>query len=390
MEKHCLILATTSDFLWKFELGNVKILQQMGYTVHYAANMNEPHYLPGQEKLLSMGVHPHHIDIARSPFMLQYNQAAFHQIIRLIRAHGIRLLHCHTPVGGLLGRLAGSICRGVTVIYTAHGFHFYKGAPRFNRLAYYPVERLLARLTDFLIVINQEDYETARRFPLRKSGRVCKIPGVGLDLKKFHPMPEQQRSLLRGRLGVAAEDCFLISAGELNQNKNHRIVLEALAKIKRARHTLAGIRYAICGDGFFRDRLQQWICDLELSQAVTLYGYRTDLPELLGCADAAVFPSIREGLGMAGLEALATGIPVIASDNRGTREYMRHGQNGFVYNPFDADGFAAGIEAVEALNAAEKKALAGRCRASAEPFDQKNTMQLMREIYADASRRAWR
>ena len=132
MDKPVLILATTSDFLWKFETENVKLLQQMGCTVHYAANMNEPHYLPGGESIA--GVKAHHIDIARSPFMLQYNQAALGQLVRLIRSQGIRLLHCHTPVGGLLGRLAGRLCKGLTVIYTAHGFHFYRGAPWVNRV----------------------------------------------------------------------------------------------------------------------------------------------------------------------------------------------------------------------------------------------------------------
>lgn len=387
MEKHALILATTSDFLWKFEWENANLLQQMGYTVHYAANMNEPHYLPGREKLQALGVQAHHIDIARSPFMVHYNQLALHQLIRLLRTYPIRLLHCHTPVGGLLGRLAGSVCRGTTVIYTAHGFHFYKGAPHLNRLAYYPVERALARLTDFLIVINREDYESAQHFSLKKGGHIYQIPGVGLDLSVFRPLPKQRRLILREQLGVSGRECFLLSVGELNENKNHRIVLEALAKIKHARGSLQGIRYAVCGDGFFRERLQQWIRALGLSQAVTLYGYRTDIPELLGCADAAVFPSIREGLGMAGLEALATGIPVIAADNRGTREYMRHGQNGFVYNPFDADGFAAGIEATAAMSAAEKEAMAARCRASALPFDRKYTIQLMQQIYAEADRR---
>ena len=112
MEKHFLILATTSDFLWKFEMENVKILQQMGYVVHYAANMNEPHYLPGPEKIQALGVQAHHIDIARSPFMVQYNYAALHQLAAIIKSYQIRILHCHTPVGGLLGRLAGRLCKG--------------------------------------------------------------------------------------------------------------------------------------------------------------------------------------------------------------------------------------------------------------------------------------
>lgn len=385
MDKPVLILATTSDFLWKFETENVKLLQQMGCTVHYAANMNEPHYLPGGESIA--GVKAHHIDIARSPFMLQYNQAALGQLVRLIRSQGIRLLHCHTPVGGLLGRLAGRLCKGLTVIYTAHGFHFYRGAPWVNRVVYYGVEKALARYTDFLIVINGEDYEAAQTFRLKRGGRVCKIPGVGLDLAKFHPLPPAQREALRAQLGIPAETCFLVSAGELNENKNQGIVLKALVKLRQNRGSLSGIRYGICGDGFFRQRLERQIQDMGLAQAVTLYGFRRDMPNMLGCADGAVFPSVREGLGMAGLEALAMGVPVIAADNRGTREYMRHGKNGFVYSPWDAGGFAAGIAAVSRLTPAERATMAACCRASAAPFDRRYAAAQMAEIYWEACRR---
>lgn len=387
MEKHFLILATTSDFLWKFEMENVKILQQMGYVVHYAANMNEPHYLPGPEKIQALGVQAHHIDIARSPFMVQYNYAALHQLAAIIKSYQIRILHCHTPVGGLLGRLAGRLCKGLVVIYTAHGFHFYRGAPLLNRVAYYSVEKALAKSTDFLIVINREDYEIAKKFRLKKNGRVEQIPGVGLDLEKFHPLPEERRRILRRQLGIGTEDCFFVSVGELNENKNHRVVLEALDKLRHLRGSLAGIRYGICGDGFFRDRLQRWIAELNLSGVVTLYGYRTDIPQMLGCADAAVFPSIREGLGMAGLEALAMGIPVIAADNRGTREYMRHGKNGFVCSPHNGEEFARSMERILHLREPEKRKIAADCRASAQPFRQADTICRMREIYRMADQR---
>ena len=151
MEKHILILAATHDFLWKFERENVKILQGMGYVVHYAANIKEPHYISHQEQFRQMGVRAHHIEIALSPFLVQDNQKALRQLLGLIRRYPIRAIHCHTPVGGLLGRLAGRFCRArkLVVVYTAHGFHFYKGAPLWNRSAYYWAEKQLARGWDW-------------------------------------------------------------------------------------------------------------------------------------------------------------------------------------------------------------------------------------------------
>lgn len=388
-KKRILILTTTRDFLGKFEQGNVKILQEKGFEVHYAANMEEPHYPADEERLRALGVQIHPIAIARSPFMVADNEKALRQIMQLIRRYDIQAIHCHTPVGGLLGRLAGELCReqGLVVMYTAHGFHFYKGAPAMNQLVYYQVEKQLARYTDILIVINEEDYRSARKFRLKRGGHLYKIPGEGLDTAVFRPLPQAERHQLRQRLGIAEGTFFLVSVGELNENKNHRIVLEALAKIRQRKKDGLPIRYGICGDGFFRERIEGWIREMGLADTVTLYGYCTNVPEILGCADASVFPSRREGLGMAGLESLAMGVPVIAADNRGTREYMEHGKNGYVCRWDDADGFARGIETLRALSPQARAAMAAHCRDTVRPFEKRYAGALMRRIYADMERR---
>lgn len=180
MEKHVLILATTNDFLLKFEQDNVALLQAMGYTVHYAANLREPAYLSDRERIRAREVVPHHIDIARSPYLLGDNRRALRQVLCLLRRWEMGAIHCHTPVGGLVGRLAGRLApTRPVVVYTAHGFHFYRGAPLYNQLAFYPVEWNLARYTDILVTINSEDYRAARRLPLRRGGKVFQLPGVG-------------------------------------------------------------------------------------------------------------------------------------------------------------------------------------------------------------------
>ena len=389
MEKHALILTTTKDFLGKFEQENVRILQRLGYTVHYVTNQNEPSYIPGVEAAERLGTPVHHIEIARSPFLLQDNEKALRQILGLLRKYPVRLLHCHTPVGGLLGRLAGRLSgeKNLLVIYTAHGFHFYRGAPLWNRVAYYQVEKWLARYTDALIVINQEDEQTARRFHLKPGGRVYRIPGVGLDREKFRPLAGEERKAARERLGLDDENFFLVSVGELNENKNQKIILDALELCRERDPGFHAIRYGLCGDGFFRDRIEGWIREKGLEDTVTLYGHCPHVPQILGCADAAAFPSIREGLGMAGLEALAMGIPVLAADNRGTREYMLHGKNGLVCPPGDAERFARGIETLRAMDKQERREMAARCRESTEPFDKRHARTAMQKIYEAADRR---
>lgn len=385
MQKRILILTTTSDFLYKFERNNVKILQGLGFTVHYAANMKEPHYLCSQRLFDQLGVYAHHIPIARSPYLFHDNKKALEELIDLIRNYHIQAVHCHTPVGGLLGRLVGELMgkSAPIILYTAHGFHFYKGAPLYNHLVYYPVERQLAKSTDILIVINREDYRNALKLPLKKGGRIYQIPGVGINSRLFHPISEQKRRQYRQQLGISSEEHFFVSVGELNENKNHRVILEALKKMQSQANCPLPIRYGICGDGFFRNRMETWIAEMGLERMVTLFGFCRNIPEILGAADAAVFPSKREGLGMAGLEALAMGIPLLASDNRGTREYMKDGKNGFVYAYDDVDGFIEGIEKICALTAQDRKKMEAFCVESAKPFDMEHANAAMQKIYTD-------
>lgn len=384
MEKHALILATTGDFLEKFEREDAKLLKELGYTVHYGANLCEPPWFSGEERLRRMGVVPHHLEIARSPFLVNMNFKALLEVLRLIDAWGITLIHCHTPVGGLVGRLAGRLSpRRPVVIYTAHGFHFYTGAPLRNWLAYFPAEWYLARYTDFLAVINREDLRLSRRLPLPGRGRARQIPGTGLNRKRFSPASPEERERARRRLGVG-ERFFLVSAGEINENKNHRTLLEALLILEKRPGGLEGLCCGICGGGFYRERMKGWIRSRGLSGMVKLYGHCEDMREFLAAADLFVFPSRREGLGMAALEALSMGIPVLAADNRGTREYIRPGKNGLLC-PWDSpEAFARGIISIRRLPEARKSQMRAACIRSARPFDISHSREAMRKLYREA------
>lgn len=387
MGKNVLILTTVSGFLDKFEKDNVKLLQKLGYEVHYAANLNEQHYLFDEKEIERLGVRLHHINIARSPYMLRYNMRAFLQVMKIIRENDISMIHCHTPVGGVIGRMAGvcSMRKHIRVIYTAHGFHFYKGAPLINNSIYYFIEKIMAHYTDVLVVINEEDFQNAQKLHLKKGGTVYKIPGTGLDLERFQPLAEEERRQKREKLGLKADDRFLVSVGELNDNKNHIMVLTALEKLKRA-NKLEHIRYGICGDGFYWEKIKNLIKKMDLEEHVKMYGYCREVEDILGCADISVFPSKREGMGMAGLEALAMGVPLLAADNRGTREYMRDGKNGYLFRADDVNGLIESIEKIQQLSEKELRAMKNFCRVSVEPFEKKKTDYIMENIYRSMDR----
>lgn len=383
--KKVLILTTVSGFLYKFELDNVEILQSKGYEVHYAANGEFPRYLFDENVKKKSGVIFHHICIEKNPAKVKENLKALQQIMMIIKNEQIQVLHCHTPMGGVLGRLAGRKCekKGISlkVIYTAHGFHFYQGAPGFPAVIYKMVEKYLAQYTDLLITINEEDYNNAKKFKLKKSGKVYQIPGVGLDMKYYIPATEAVRQRNRNKLGILENQVFLLSVGEINKNKNHRVIIEALRKLQQQGQDLSKLRYAICGDGVLRQELGELVRQYQLEQNVFFYDYQKDVRDYLWAADIFLFPSRREGLGMAALEALSTGLPVIAADNRGSREYIQQGKNGFLCEWNNSEKYIEYIQLIMKMPLKSRNQMKEFCRASAEPFEKANTNKIMKQVY---------
>lgn len=238
------------------------------------------------------------------------------------------IVHCHTPNASVITRL---VCRkfrkktNLKVFYTAHGFHFYKGAPMLNWMFFYPVEKFCSRFTDKLITINKEDFELAKtKFHAKE---VHYIPGVGVDLSRFENV-QVDRNEKRREIGVPEDAVLLFSVGELNENKNHQIIVKALAKLDNP-----NIHYAIAGVGDKKDYLLNLAKELGVSEQLHLLGYRKDVPELNHCADIFCFPSKREGLGLAAIEAMACGLPVITSNVHGINDYSMNGVTGFKFDP---------------------------------------------------------
>ncbi len=326
--KKVLIVAHVSDFLPKFELNNVRSLQEMGYEVHYASNFNNVNYEMDRSDMEDRGIVCHHVDFVRSPYCFRKHKEVCRQLKELMDKEGFALLHCHTPVGAALARhVAGRYRKsGLKIIYTAHGFHFYKGAPLKYWLIFYPIERMLAKKTDVLITINTEDFMRAKRFCRHMKTRVEHLPGVGRDIDYWSGkgletgVKEQIRKEIRKELRVSDSEQMLLSVGELIPRKNHEAVIRALKEEEKLQH--ADYKYFICGQGVLQEYLQQLIDKLGLADKVILLGYRKDIRKMLYGADLFVFPSKQEGLPIALLEALAAGVKVRASDIRGNRDLI--------------------------------------------------------------------
>lgn len=379
--KKVLIIATISGFLPQFEKNDVKILKSMGCEIHYASNFNNPVYSFDEKDLENQGIVLHKITVAKSPAKIGANLKAIRQLKKIIDENAIDMIHCHNPMGGVAGRIAARISkRKPYVIYTAHGFHFYKGAPLFNWMAYYPVERFLSRYTDQLITINREDYERAEKLPIGKmkgKGNPVQIHGVGVDKNRFCPRPETAVAK-RTELKVPEKVFHIVTAAELNHNKNQQVIIRAIAELKR--EGINDIYYSICGKGPDEQKLNDLIMKLHIEDRVKLIGYRTDMEEILQTADCFAFPSYREGFGVAAVEALLSGVPLIVSDNRGTREYAVSGENSIVCKKNKVEDFSQAIREMYS-NEEMRMKMKSNCRQSAEKFTVEETEKTMKEVY---------
>lgn len=376
--KRVLFVTTISGFLPQFEKNDVKLLRERGCIIHYASNFENPIYTFDETELVKNEVTLHQIDIEKSPAKIKTNIKAIKQLIKVIDENEIDIVHCHNPMGGVAARIAAKVSnRKPRVIYTAHGFHFYKGASIVNWMLFYTAERLLAHFTDIIVTINKEDYIRAKGFGLKKNGDVFLIHSVGVDKKKFAPKPEIKEKK-RAELDIPENAFHIVTAAELNENKNQKVVIEALAQLGND-----NIYYSICGKGPNEDNLRALIKSKGLEERVRLLGYRTDMDEILQTADVFAFPSIREGLGVAAVEALMCNIPVIAADNRGTREYVSDGSNGIVCQYDSPDEFA---EAIELLykDRTYRTRIADRCRESVKLFTVEEVEKTMKQVYSKA------
>ena len=320
---------------YSFAGSAIEAAKSLGLEFYTAANRSKAPLEERQADEEKYGIKLLHFDLSRSPFSLQ-NVKAYRQLCDIIRENKIDFIHCNTPVGGLLGRLAGKKCKVKKVIYQAHGFHFYKGAPLLNWLLYYPVEKWLARYTDVLITINQEDYELAKKTMNAK--QVTYIPGVGIDVDIYHNVDVDVKAK-KAELNLQDDDVVLISMGELIKRKNYEVAIKAIAKTGNKK-----IQYIICGRGPELESLQALAEELGVSKQVHFLGFRKDVRELLKVADVFLFTSLQEGLPRALMEAMASGLPCVVSKIRGNIDLIEDGKNGYLCLPTDVDAFTYAIQ----------------------------------------------
>ncbi|WP_028043144.1 glycosyltransferase [Candidatus Stoquefichus massiliensis] len=372
MNKKVLMIATVPSMIGQFNMNNINILIDLGYEVHVACDWSDTSIWTEDRKsdlkksLDSLNVKYFQINYSRSIFNLCKHIIAYMQTFKLLQKYKYSFVHCHTPIAGTIARL---VCKRkhIKCIYTAHGFHFFKGGPKSSWIIFYPIEKILSKYTDVLITINDEDYAIAtNKF---KAKKVVKVPGVGVDVNKFK-RNTKDRLKYRTSLGLSENDFLILSVGELSNRKNHSTIIKAIFLLNNKR-----VKYLIVGRGNELDNLKKLINDLSMQDQVFLLGFRTDVVQLCNCSDLFAFPSKREGLGLAAIEAMATGLPILTSNINGINDYSINGITGFKYSPEDIEGFSNGIKNLE-----ESKELMNSMKVNCVNISKNYSIDLVNEI----------
>ncbi len=370
MSKKVLLTATVQSHICQFHKPLMKLLKENGYEVHVAArdNLAEKNGLAMEyaDKVFN-------VPFDRSPFSTR-NIKAYKELSKVLCQNEYEIIHTNTPMGGMITRLAANKYRkknGTKVFYTAHGFHFYKGAPKKNWLIYYPIEKFSSRLTDKLITITKEDYSLAcKKFHCQ----VEYIHGVGANSSKYYALSVKEKKSLREELGISENAKVIVNVGELLPNKNQKTAILAMKKVVS---TYPNTKLFIAGNGPELDNLTNLVKENGLENNIEFLGYTLKLNKYYNIADCLVTCSFREGLPLNVIEAMLCGDAVVASNNRGHRELVENGVNGFIVEPKDIDAFADKIiKVLDDTSVYTKSALR-----KAKLFTDKSVVEELRKIY---------
>lgn len=365
--KKVLFVSNVLSHIYAFHLPYINWFKQNGFEVHVMAN-SDGREAKGFDKYFD-------VKIERSPFSLK-NITAYKEAKKIIDSEQYDIVHCHTPMGSVIGRLASRKIRkqGAKVLYTAHGFHFYKGAPKINWLLYYTMEKWLAPHTDCIITINDEDYHKAKEKFESSKTRVEKVSGIGVDIHRFSPA--ENKDTLKEEKGYAGK--FLLTyAAEFIPRKNHRFFVEAAKELIKK---CPNVKFLFAGKGVLAEETKKYAEQLGVSEHIDFLGFRTDMPDILKMSDVLVSSSTQEGLAINIVEGFAAGLPVVASNVRGNSDAIVDGKNGYSYTLNHTQEFCEKIEILQ-KSPELRLQMSAEAVVTAERFSIENALRQMTKIY---------
>tara|TARA_B100000780_G_scaffold275979_1_gene243683 strand:- start:583 stop:1695 length:1113 start_codon:yes stop_codon:yes gene_type:complete len=363
-----LFTASIAKHILRFHLPYLKWFKDQGYEVHVACS--------GAENIPFCDI-KWQISFVRSPFSFgHYN--SFSKIKHIIEEQEYDLIHTHTPMTSLVTRYAAKSARkkGTKVLYTAHGFHFYKGAPILNWLFFYPIEKYFSKYADAIITINSEDYEILHRNKFKNKDSYM-IPGIGVSNDKFHEVSNSSKAQLRSKLKLNIDDFLIIYAAEFISRKNHQFILSSINEYSIP----ANMKVLFAGRGELEHKLKKKVIELGLEKQIIFLGFIDNINEYYQASDIGISTSKQEGLGLNLIEELMCGLPVVATIDRGHSEIIENGVNGYFYPQNNGKAFYDKVMELY-LNKEVYNNMKANATKSVEMFSLTHSIEVMSSIYS--------
>ena len=304
------------------------------------------------------------------------------KIREIVLREKYNIIHVHTPVAAFVTRYALKDLRDrlkCKVIYTAHGFHFFKGGNSLKNTAFINLEKSAGKWTDYLVTINHEDKSAALEYGLVAPNHTHYMPGIGVDLKYYNrdTVSDSAVADVRQKLGIGKDTPLLLSVAEFTARKHHVDAIEAFAKLARR-----DVHLALAGTGPLMAKMKQLATELGVIDRIHFLGNRSDVPVLMKAACANILVSDQEGLPRCVLESLALEVPTIGTKIRGTQDLLEGGC-GLLVDVGDVDGLAAAMTwMLDRPQEAAKMAKLGYERIST--YDLEVVIQLHEQLYKEA------
>ncbi len=349
----------------KFNAPYMQYFHEQGWQVDNASPGIETGYFDNQ----------YDVPIKRNPFSFS-NFKALRMLKKICKDNQYDIIHCHTPVGGVLGRMVGHVCKKTKVIYTAHGFHFYKGSSLIDWLLWYPIEKHFSKKTDCIVTINHEDYELAKK---KFKTDVRYISGVGVNINRFKPCDKNTKDELRKEYGFSKDDFILVYCAQFIPRKNHKFFMSLVDDLKEK---IPNLKIIFVGNGKLEANFKKQVSKNNQENFISFMGYRKDVEKLYQISDLLISTSFQEGFGINIVEGMATGLPVICSDIRGHNEIVKKGENGYRISLSLPNEYINKI----LLLCTDKNLYNSICENNirdAKKFDVEHSVSQMAEIYKD-------
>lgn len=364
--KKILYVTTVSRTINAFLVPHIEMLIDNGYKVDCACSIDKEI----NKKLVERGVNIYKVPFSRNPLSFS-NLRAFKKLLNIQKENQYDIVHVHTPIASIYGRLLKIRFKKLKTIYTAHGYHFLKGGAKSGWILYYPIEKIMAKLTDVTININKEDYEITKNSLKPKEAYL--VNGVGLDLNEYKALSKEEKNKKRIELGLNENDFVVIMIAELNKNKNQIQLIKAMELLK---NKYPNIKALSVGEG---EKLQDLIQEVKLKKLennISFLGFRKDINELINVSDVGVLLSYREGLPRNLMELMANGKRVIATNIRGNRDIVSDECIGSLVDIGDFTATATAIEKYY-LNLAEEEEILHK----AMKYDLSKVLNDLKNIY---------